>query len=196
MKILIPLTILVVSFLIYYFFNAPSHGDTQKSINNKNNSIPIGTTTEVHIQPQVKPQPSTPTPSPVPQIIDLTGGSYENIKVIPKSKNLGSKRDYMTLDDLRKEHKNIEDKNQKKTLNFNQEVFEQLKKILQQSSSTYYAKKGIVLNSRISFLLPSQRAKDRFVTLLASDFGIDEEMAREQFKNHLIVWDWVSFLSP
>ena len=196
MKILIPLTILVVSFLIYYFFNAPSHGDTQRSVNNKNNSIPIGTTAEVHIQPKATPQPSQPTSSPAPQIIDLTGGSYENIKVEPKSKNLGSTRDYMTLDDLRKESKNIEVEHQKKTLNFNKEVFEQLKKILRQSSSTYYAKRGIVLNSRISSILTNERARDRFVSLLGSDFGLDEEMAREQFKHHLIVWDWVSFLSP
>jgi hypothetical protein len=196
MKILIPLTILVVSFLIYYFFNAPSHGDTQKSLNNKDNTIAIGTTTQVHVQPKSTPQPATPTPSPQPQIIDLTGGSYENIKVQPKSKNLGSTRDYMTLDDLRKESKNLEDENQKKTLNFNKEVFKQLKKILQQSSSTYYAKRGIVLNSRISSILSNAHARDRFVSLLGSDFGIDEEMAREQFKHNLIVWDWVSFLSP
>jgi len=196
MKILIPLTILVVSFLIYYFFNAPSHGDTQRSVNNKNDSIPIGTSSEVHIQPKATPKPSSPTPNPLPQIIDLTGGSYENIKVQPKSKNLGSTKDYMTLDDLRKESKNLEEENQKKTLNFNKEVFEQLKKILQQASSTYYAKRGIVLNSSISSILTNMHARDRFVSLLASDFGLDEEMAREQFKHRLIVWDWVSFLSP
>ena len=193
MKLLIPLTIIVLSFLIYYFFNAPSLGDSQNT-----SAIPIDTKSEVHVNPSTghNPTPTTHVGETIPQIIDLTGGTYEDIKVKPEHEKSGSTKDYMTLDDLRAVKKNDEEIEKVKTLNFNQEVFEQVKKILQQSSSTYYAKKHIVLNTRITSVLTSNQARTKFINLMASDFGLDEEMIREQLKNHLIVWDWVSFLAP
>ncbi len=216
MKILIPLTILVLSFLIYYFLGAPTLGKDAPLDKNEVESIPlIQSKPEIKTTPKIVQESVTPqeiqkettiqdnqersslstTPITLPELVDMTGGSYEDIKVQPRTQKPGAEKDYLSLNDLRvakKEH----DQREPKTFDYNEEVFKQLKIILEKSSSTYYAKKHIVLNSSISSLLYTKKAKERFVVLVADAFGLDQSMVQEQYANHLIVWDWVRYLSP
>ena len=176
MKILIPLTILVLSFIIYYFF-----ADSPQKVHT--------------LSTPVNPEVLTPAKNDTLTVQDYIP-SLANIKVDPKPEN----REFLTLNDLKSGNHPV---NQKALVekvliqkSFNQEIFIQLKLLLQKSSSTYYAKKHIVLNSPISAILTSQDAKEKFKTFLSSDFGLDEQTIELQFKNNRRVWDWVMFLSP
>jgi len=176
MKILIPLTILVLSFIVYYFF-----ADSPKRV--QTTSAPVNT--EV-LAPADKDIVTVQNYIP----------SLANMKVEEKSAD----KAYLTLDDLKKKNQPV---NQKAHLakvpvqkSFNEEIFKQLKSILQKSSSTYYAKKHIVLNSPISSILTTQNAKEKFKTFLGSDFGLDAHTIEQQFKKNRRVWDWVMFLAP
>jgi hypothetical protein len=116
----------------------------------------------------------------------------------PHSPTLSDK-EVLTLDDLRRGpagQKSSIKAVKASQKSYNQMVFLQLKKILEQASSTYYAKKHIVLNSYISTILSSRQSRERFKELLASDFGLDDETIGEQLKKNRTVWDWVIFLSP
>ncbi len=177
MKLLIFLTIPILAFIIYYFFNAPEAVKVQKS-------LPLDSTILQDATPLVQKD-------------DTYIPSLAQIKTVTKER-VQSHKEFLTLDDLRTVKKEPLQKEKKVVLNhhFNREVFEQLKRILQQSSSTYYAKKSIVLNSHISLLLPSLEAKEKFKNLLSSDFGLDRESIEQNFRKNRTVWDWVLFLSP
>lgn len=180
MKILIPLTILVISFIIYFFFTTPVGPKVETS-------IPLDTS-KLEYRKEAQKSP----PSYVPNLA--------TIKSVPTpSKTTTPQKEYLTLDDLKKgpkQDKHAPHKSVPATHNFNQIIFQQLKLLLQQSSSTYYAKKPIVLNSRISSILPSQDAREIFKSKIASDFGLDDETIEEQMRKNRTVWDWVIFLSP
>lgn len=180
MKILIPLTILVLSFIIYYFFN------TKPLISSKE-SIPLDTQ-DISLEKRKEAVTNNYIPS------------LASIKVQPKPQtNIQTDKEYLTLDDLKnKDFKSTKPSKKEKVSqkSYNQMVFHQLKTILQQSSSTYYAKKHIVLNSRISSILTSQNAREKFKISLATDFGLDDETIRQELKQNRTVWDWVVFLSP
>ncbi len=103
MKILIPLTILVLSFIIYYFFSVP-----QKVISKE--SVPLNTKELSSIEPtiksesnyipslatiQIKPEKSTHT--------SQTNISLEELRVQDHTQNVSSQvpKEYLTLEDLR-----------------------------------------------------------------------------------------------
>ncbi len=180
MKILIPLTILILSFIVYYFFYTPI---TEQKVEH----------VEVAIQPiSLKKEKK--------EIRHDYISNLATAKTIPVEKKHAPEKEYLSLDDLRHNRTQFNHNNKQESHNsqqsYNQMIFEQLKKILQQSSSTYYAKKHIVLNSYISSILPSQSAKEKFKALLSSDFGLDDESINQEMKHNRTVWDWVIFLSP
>ncbi len=180
MKILIPLTILVLSFIIYYFFNAPARVESSEVHPVDTETLTLEKKREVlkdnYISnlASVKPTPSLP-------------------------KKIQTDKEFLTLNDLRGGNLQRNTKHTKKMLSqksYNQMVFQQLKMILQKASSTYYSKRHIVLNSPISSLLTSQNAREKFKVSLATDFGLDNETIENELKNNRTVWDWVIFLSP
>ncbi len=180
MKILIPLTILVLSFIIYYFFNTPMLPEKK----------------DAHVAVSIEPVPITKEKTVTEHNYISNLATVETIPVT--NKKPAAPKEYLTLDDLRHNRQQVTTNSQITTesQSYDQMVFEQLKRILQQASSTYYAKKHIVLNSYISSILPSQNARERFKTLLGSDFGLDEETINQEMKHNRTVWDWVLFLSP
>ena len=182
MKILIPLTILVISFIIYFFFTTP-------------------------VGPKVKT--ATPIDTSKLELIQPTQDTHNDyipslatIETIPKIKKplAKEKREYLTLEDLKKgPHQQNVTKTTKKvgsTQQYKMMIFQQLKLLLQQSSSTYYARNHIVLNSTISRILPSQDARETFKSKLSSAFGLDSATIEEQMQQNRTVWDWVIFLAP
>jgi len=180
MKILIPLTILVLSFIIYYFFY-----------------VPVTAKETEHIDVDIQPISFKKEKEPVRH--DYIS-NLATIKTVPIEKKSAPQKEYLSLDDLRHNRSNFKQNSKQDTLSsqqsYNQMIFEQLKTILQQASSTYYAKKHIVLNSHIASILTSQSAKEKFKALLASDFGLDDETINQELKHNRTVWDWVIFLSP
>ena len=187
MKILVPLTILIVSFLLYYLF-APSsmkiEGDKEDI-----SSIPI-----VLDSSWQKEEESVVQNRIVIPITDTV-----QIQPIPKSEKKAPKssREYMTLNDLRTANYEAEIKEEKTTTKtFNEHIFNHFKLILQQSSSAHYAKKHIVLNSRISSIINSNESRAKFRDLISADFGLDYETIDDNLRKHRLVWDWVTFLSP
>ncbi len=97
MKILIPLTILVLSFIIYFFFSTP-----QKTMPKE--QIPLDTKTLSDIQPEKDTKTryisgeniSLPTSSAVQTLDDLK----VETETPQSSQNMG--KEYLTLDDLKK----------------------------------------------------------------------------------------------
>jgi hypothetical protein len=180
MKLLIPLTILIISYIIYYFFYIPpkeSKGDfieVEKVGKYKN--------------PYSRQNPYSP--------YEKRGEWEREIPSIRESdpKDNVIQKDYLSLDDIRSKTPKKEIKPMSRS--FNYEVFLQVKKILQQSSSTYYSKKHIVLNSNIISILNTQTSRDKFKSYLATDFGLDDETIEEQMRKNRTVWDWVVFLAP
>jgi hypothetical protein len=179
MKLLIPLTILTISFIIYYFFNAPKE--------NKGDFIEVEKVGK-YKNPYTKQNPYSPYEpkgeweKQIPSI-----GQVEPEKQVVQ-------KDYLSLDDIKHKMPKVEKAPMNRT--FNYEVFLQVKKILQQSSSTYYSKKHIVLNSHIISILNTQTSRDKFKTYLATDFGLDDQTIDEQMRKNRTVWDWVVFLAP
>jgi hypothetical protein len=180
MKLLIPLTILTISYIIYYFFYIPpkeKEGDfieVEKVGKYKN--------------PYTKQNPYSP--------YEKKGEWQKQIPSIrqsdPEEKVI--QKEYLSLDDIK--HKMPKKEVLPMSRTFNYEVFLQVKKILQQSSSTYYSKKHIVLNSNIISILNTQTSRDKFKSYLATDFGLDDETIDEQMRENRTVWDWVVFLAP
>ncbi len=180
MKILIPLTILVLSFIIYYLFNAPA-GMAGSEV------TPVDTKT---LTTEKKKEALREN-----YISNLA--SIKTTPSLPRSSQ--TDKEYLTLDDLRSgkfQHHKMLTKKVISEKSYNQMIFQQLKTILQQASSTYYSKRHIVLNSRISSILTSQNARERFKASLSSDFGLDTETIDKELKTQRTVWDWVMFLSP
>ncbi len=189
MKLLIPLTILVISYIIYYLFYEPQQlkkGDfveveditpLQKPTTYKN---PYKKQNQY--APYIPPVTQEPTPIVPPSIK----------QVEPEKKVI--QKDYLTLEDLKRKTPTTPKEPMAKP--FNYEIFLQVKKLLQQSSNTYYSKHSIVLNSYIGSILPTQESREKFKALLMSDFGLDNQTIEEQFLKNRTVWDWVTFLAP
>ncbi len=180
MKILIPLTILVLSFIVYYFFNTQS-----SSIKSDTTPVEVQSLT-------LEEKKEIPAHNYISHLA--------TIKSVPtQPQTTFSDKAYLTLDDLRNAKAEAiptvtnKDMSQK---SYNQMIFQQLKTILQKASSTYYAKKHIALNSSISLILTSPNARERFKHSLAADFGLDDETINQELKHNHTVWDWVMFLSP
>ena len=205
MKIIVPLTILIVSFLIYYLF-APS---SPKIDGNKDalSSIPIEldtswqkkvevTSTPLELDTTWQKEEESAKNNNV--VLDIPIADTVRVQPIQKPKKAPkSSREYMTLNDLKTANYEAEIKEEKvKHTTYNEHVFNHLKLILQQSSSTYYAKKHIVLNSRISSILNSNAARSKFRDLISADFGLDYETIDDNLRKNRLVWDWVTFLSP
>jgi len=192
MKLLIPFTILVVSFILYSFF-APSLGEEKKVKKQATTTIQSTHIAPAQTIPRDERSYNAATVDEPRQV--------QSMSMLARKAKMRQKKEAdfssgtLSLDDLRVKQKSFRTKiNVSK--NFNQEVFAQLKTILQQSSSTYYAKKHIVLNSRISSILHNTQARERFIALLSSDFGLDEETLRSELSRLPLVWDWVRFLAP
>lgn len=180
MKILIPLTVLVLSFIIYYFFSTPISSTSKKVPPLSENVSTFKEKSEMLAENFIP--------------------SLASMKIQPRPQNsIQTDKVYLTLDDLKnKKFKSTGTDKDKQVSqkSYNQMIFQRLKTLLQQASSTYYAKKHIVLNSRISSILTSQNARDKFKTALATDFGLDDETIEQELKRNRTVWDWVTFLSP
>jgi len=188
MKILVPLTILIVSFLLYYLF-APSSMKIEGNKEEEISSIPIDL--DSSWQKREESVAKNRVVIPVADTIRVQPSPK------PAKKAPQSSREYMTLNDLRTANYESEIKEEKtKTKTFNEHVFNHLKLILQQSSSTYYSKRHIVLNSRISSILNSNASRAKFRDLISADFGLDYETIDDNLRKHRLVWDWVTFLSP
>jgi hypothetical protein len=171
-------TIFVVSLLIYYLYYQPV------ILGDGNNTI------DVELKESSNPS------------YKRSDNYYKNIKRYryptieePLKDNSAPIKDYMTLEDIKKKTKEIK-KEESHPSSFNEEIFRQVKSILEASSDTVYQKKRIVLNSRISSLLISHDAKESFKSMLMRDFGYDYQTINEEFKKNRTVWDWVIFLSP
>ena len=180
MKILIPLTILVLSFIIYYFFNTKPLISSPESTPLERQNIDL------------EKKKETLTNNYIP--------SLASIKIDPHPQtNIQTEKAYLTLADLRNKNFKMTKPSKKEEVSqkhYDQIVFHQLKTILKQSSATYNAKKRIVLNSPISSILTSQNAREKFKIALSTNFGLDDETIRQEFKQNRTVWDWVVFLSP
>ncbi len=185
MKFLIPLTILVVSYLIYSLFYTPKEPK-------KGDFIEVDTSTKEYKNPHKKQNQYAPYIPPSTTLSPTIVKEPSIKQTKPDEKEIS--KEYMTLDDLKQKMP----KPKKVPMNrpFNYEVFLQFKRVLQQSSSTYYAKRSIVLNSYISSILTSNHSRERFKELLMSDFGLDEMTIEEQYHKNKTVWDWVLFLAP
>jgi ribosomal protein S8E len=191
MKLLIPLTILVISYIIYYLFYEPK-------VIKKGDFIEVEDIKEItkeddkkyknpyKKQNQYAPLIKETTPTP----LKVTPPSIKQVE--PEKEVI--QKEYLTLEDIKK--KTPTPKKAPMSRPFNYEVFLQVKKLLQQASNTYYAKHSIVLNSHIISILPTNESRQKFKDLLMSDFGLDEQTIDEQFGKNRTVWDWVVFLAP
>ncbi len=180
MKILIPLTVLVLSFIIYYFFNTPARVTSSEVKPVDTKILTLEKKKEVLKENYIS--------------------NLATIKAAPSfPKKIQTNKEYITLDDLRGgnfKQSNIVTEKVMSEKSYNQMVFQRLKTILQQASSTYYSKRHIVLNSRISSILTSQNAREKFKASLSTDFGLDNETIEKELRRKRTVWDWVMFLSP
>ncbi len=189
MKLLIPLTILIVSYLIYYLFYEP------KEIK-KGNYIDIE-----DIKIDAKYKNPNKRQNPDASYIEPKKDIVKNAPVIvtPSIKQVEPEdnevqKDYLTLEDIKQ--KTPQEKKAPMNRPFNYEVFLEIKRLLQQASNTYYAKHSIVLNSYISSILINNSQREEFKSLIETNFGIDRDSLDQIFYKNKTVWDWVVYLAP
>jgi len=103
--------------------------------------------------------------------------------------SVDSKKDFIALTDLKYGHSVYDEA--KTSIKSNSKTFDKITKALQDISG----QKHIVLNTKISSLLKSKEATERFKKLLSNDFGLSDELIEKNLKQNYYVWDWVKSLS-
>ena len=189
MKLIIPLTILIVSYLIYYLFYEPKEIKKGDYIDIKDIEIDAK-----YKNPNKRQNPDAPYIKPKEVIIKEAPVIIEPSIKEEKPEDNVIQKEYLTLEDLKKS--TPPPKKEPMSRPFNYQVFLEVKKILQQSSNTYYAKHSIVLNSYISSILINDEQRERFKSLLIEHFGIDSQNIDRVFYENKTVWDWVVYLAP
>jgi len=189
MKLIIPLTILIVSYLIYYLFYEPKEIKKGDFVDIEDIKVDAK-----YKNPNKRQNTDAPYIKPKEVIIKEAPVIIEPSIKEEKPEDNVIQKEYLTLEDLKKStpHPKKEPMNRP----FNYQVFLEVKKMLQQSSNTYYAKHSIVLNSYINSILINDEQRQRFKDLLVQQFGEDPQNIDEVFYKNKTVWDWVIYLAP
>jgi hypothetical protein len=168
MKTLIVITLLIISVIAYYFISSsPAHEKNQT----------------------IKSKALTSMKKEVPKISleDTLDIKSQHVKTYHPT---NAKNDYISLQDLQKVA--LPRRSNSTHKSYDAKIFESFSYVLKRASGR---DETVVLNSKISTLLPTKTRVDNFKELLSSHFNIDKAYATELMKKKKTVWDWIHYLS-